>query len=206
MLRCFNPYVYDGYHASPLITVLSDFPHPDLDAFPDDASIKPIVLASSDLVKLEDWWWPSKLILVACPPVQAFSAQTHHLLYGCGPSGVPVPAPALGHNGQTSKKWFADGKVGVDRATFNIISTNNGKTMDIISSEGCKIVLTVPDFGVDNDERVDIDEKNIFCVLADGHYLRCSGYMQSADHIRIDAHIKIQNTHAWFWVELNRYT
>jgi hypothetical protein len=30
--------------------------------------------------------------------------------------------------------------------------------------------------------------------------------MQSADHIRIDAHIKIQNTHAWFWVELNRYT
>ena len=93
MLRCFNPYVYDGYHASPLITVLSDFPHPDLDAFPDDGSIKPIVLASSDLVKLEDWWWPSKLILVACPPVQAFSAHTHHLLYGCGPSGVPVPAP-----------------------------------------------------------------------------------------------------------------
>ena len=106
MLRCFNPYVYDGYHASPLITVLSDFPHPDLDAFPDDASIKPIVLASSDLVKLEDWWWPSKLILVACPPVQAFSAQTHHLLYGCGPSGVPVPVlpPTLGHKGQISKK------------------------------------------------------------------------------------------------------
>ena len=74
MLRCFNPYVYDGYHASPLITVLSDFPHPDLDAFPDDASIKPIVLASSDLVKLEDWWWPYRLIFVVSPAGIAFSS------------------------------------------------------------------------------------------------------------------------------------
>jgi hypothetical protein len=94
--------------------------------------------------------------------------------------------------------WHGQGRVGVKRATFHITTADN--VLNVLSTEGCTITLTIPELSPD-DDRLDIEEESIVCKLSGGKLLRCTGYIEEGK-IRVDAHMDEQENYAWFWFEL----